>query len=143
MKAKSDTEEMTAMADHKILVVEDSSIMRQLLVMALRRISGVTVLEASDGLEALKTIANEDLSLVFSDVNMPGMDGLKLVRMIRNDKRACEIPIVMVTTEGAKEDRDRALALGATAYITKPVQGAEVVDTACRLLELSAGIPWN
>jgi two-component system chemotaxis response regulator CheY len=49
----------------------------------------------------------------------------------------------MVTTEGAKEDRDRALALGATAYITKPVQGAEVVDTACRLLELSAGIPWN
>jgi two-component system chemotaxis response regulator CheY len=111
--------------------------------MALRRISGVTVLEASDGLEALKTIANEDLSLVFSDVNMPGMDGLKLVRMIRNDKRACEIPIVMVTTEGAKEDRDRALALGATAYITKPVQGAEVVDTACRLLDLSAGIPWN
>lgn len=122
------------MSGHKILVVEDSAIMRQLLVMALRRMPGVTVLEASDGLEALKIIANEHLSLVFSDVNMPGLDGLKLVRMLRADQRTRDIPIVMVTTEGATEDRDRAMALGATEYITKPVQAAKVVDTATRLL---------
>lgn len=129
------------MAAYKILVVEDSSIMRQLLVMALRRMSGVIVLEASDGLEALKVIANEELSLIFSDVNMPGMDGLKLVRMIRGDKRTQDIPVVMVTTEGSEEDRDRALALGATAYITKPVQGAEVVAMASRLLGLTDNFP--
>jgi two-component system chemotaxis response regulator CheY len=124
------------MSGHKILVVEDSAIMRQLLVMSLRRMPGVTVLEASDGLEALKLIANENLSLVFSDVNMPGLDGLKLVRMLRADHRTRNIPIVMVTTEGSAEDRDRAMALGATEYITKPVQAAKVVDTATRLLGL-------
>ena len=124
------------MSGHKILVVEDSAIMRQLLVMSLRRMPGVTVLEASDGLEALKLITNEQLSLVFSDVNMPGLDGLKLVRMLRADQRTRDIPIVMVTTEGATEDRDRAMALGATEYITKPVQAAKVVDTATRLLGL-------
>ncbi len=125
------------MSGYKILVVEDSAIMRQLLVMSLRRVPGVTVLEASDGLEALKVIANETLSLVFSDVNMPGLDGLKLVRMLQADQRTREIPIVMVTTEGAVEDRDRAMALGATEYITKPVQAAKVVDIASRLLGLS------
>ena len=126
------------MSGHKILVVEDSAIMRQLLVMSLRRLPGVTVLEAGDGLEALKLIANETLSLVFSDVNMPGLDGLKLVRMLRADPRTREIPIVMVTTEGAVEDRERAMALGATEYITKPVQAAKVVDTASRLLGLTS-----
>lgn len=124
------------MSGYTILVVEDSAIMRQLLVMSLRRVPGVTVLEASDGLEALKLIANENLSLVFSDVNMPGLDGLKLVRMLRADQRTRKIPIVMVTTEGASEDRDRAMALGATEYITKPVQAATVVETASRLLGL-------
>lgn len=126
------------MSDKKILVVEDSAIMRQLLVMALRRMAGVVVLEAADGLEALKVIAHENLSLVFSDINMPGLDGLKLVRMLRADPRTSGIPIVMVTTEGADEDRDRAMALGASEYITKPVQAARVVEAASRLLGLSA-----
>lgn len=126
------------MSAKKILVVEDSAIMRQLLVMALRRLSGVMVLEAADGLEALKVIANENLSMIFSDINMPGLDGLKLVRMLRADPRTSEIPIVMVTTEGTTEDRDRAMALGASEYITKPVQAAQVVETASRLLKISA-----
>jgi two-component system chemotaxis response regulator CheY len=125
------------MSGPKVLVVEDSSIMRQLLVMALKRVTGITVLEAGDGLEALKIIANEELSLIFSDVNMPGgVDGLKLVRMLRADQRTRGIPIVMVTTEGAAEDRDRAMKLGANEYITKPVQAAHVIDTATRLLRL-------
>jgi len=82
-----DMEEMTGMAAYKILVVEDSSIMRQLLVMALRRMSGVIVLEASDGLEALKVIANEELSLIFSDVNMPGMDGISMLKTMKKAGR--------------------------------------------------------
>lgn len=128
------------MSGYNILVVEDSSIMRQLLVMSLRRLPGVVVMEASDGLEALKIIANKNLSLIFSDVNMPGMDGLKLVRMLRGDRRTKDIPVVMVTTEGAEEDRDRAMALGATEYITKPVQAGNVVEIASRLLNLSTDI---
>ncbi|ABA88657.1 chemotaxis protein CheY [Syntrophotalea carbinolica DSM 2380] len=128
------------MSGYNVLVVEDSSIMRQLLVMSLRRLPGIVVMEASDGLEALKIIANKNLSLIFSDVNMPGMDGLKLVRMLRGDRRTKDIPVVMVTTEGAEEDRDRAMALGATEYITKPVQAGNVVEIASRLLGLSTDI---
>jgi two-component system chemotaxis response regulator CheY len=121
-------------ANYKILVVEDSSIMRQLLVMALRRIPKVTIFEAGDGIEALKVLTNDDVDLVFSDINMPGMDGLKLVNLIRSNPQRRRIPIVMVTTEGADEDRERAMALGADEYITKPVQAPEVIETARRLL---------
>jgi two-component system chemotaxis response regulator CheY len=128
------TEAEVYVANYKILVVEDSSIMRQLLVMALRRIPKVTIFEAGDGIEALKVLTNDDVDLVFSDINMPGMDGLKLVNLIRSNPQRRRIPIVMVTTEGADEDRERAMALGADEYITKPVQAPEVIETARRLL---------
>jgi two-component system chemotaxis response regulator CheY len=121
-------------ANYKILVVEDSAIRRQLLVMALRHIPGAMIFEAANGIEALKMLTNEQVDMLFSDINMPGMDGLKLVNLIRGDPRRRRIPIVMVTTEGAEEDRERAMALGADEYITKPVQAAEVIAAARRLL---------
>jgi len=126
------------MAQRKILVVEDSSIMRQLLVMALRRLPAVTVLEANDGLEALKLLANETVDLIFTDINMPHLDGLKLVALLRQDSRYGQVPIVIVTTEGVDQDRDRALQLGANAYIHKPVQTPQVVEVAARLLDRPA-----
>jgi two-component system, chemotaxis family, chemotaxis protein CheY len=126
------------MAQRKILVIEDSSIMRQLLVMALRRLPAVTVLEANDGLEALKLLANETVDLIFTDINMPQLDGLKLVALLRQDSRYGQVPIVIVTTEGVDQDRDRALQLGANAYIHKPVQTPQVVEIAARLLDRPA-----
>jgi two-component system chemotaxis response regulator CheY len=108
--------------------------MRQLLVFALKRLPGIVIAEASNGVEGLKKLTNETFDLIFTDINMPIMDGLKLVSLVRNDPVQKNIPIVVITTEGAEEDRKRAFALGATDYITKPVQSPQVQEVARRLL---------
>jgi two-component system chemotaxis response regulator CheY len=126
------------MADPKILVVEDSPTMRQLIVFALKRLKGVTVVEANDGVDGLKKLSSDKFDLVMTDINMPVMDGLKLVSLIRNDATHKGIPIVVITTEGAQEDKDRALALGANAFVTKPVQSANILKLAQDLLKVEA-----
>jgi two-component system, chemotaxis family, chemotaxis protein CheY len=68
---------------------------------------------------------------------MPIMDGLKLVSLVRNDGNYKMIPIVVITTEGAQEDRERALALGANDYITKPIQPTKILDVAKTLLKIA------
>jgi two-component system, chemotaxis family, chemotaxis protein CheY len=116
------------------LVVEDSPMMRQLLVFALSRVKQLKVTEAEDGVDGLKKLATNRFDIILTDINMPIMDGLKLVSMVRNDPNYKTVPIIIITTEGAAEDRDRALALGANAYITKPIQTAQILDTVRRLL---------
>jgi two-component system chemotaxis response regulator CheY len=122
---------MTAM---KVLVVEDSPTMRQLIVFALKRIRNFQIVEANDGVDGLKKLSAEKFDLILTDINMPIMDGLKLVSMVRNDPNYKTVPIVIITTEGAAEDRERALALGANAYITKPIQTMQILETVRRLL---------
>ena len=118
------------------LVVEDSPTMRQLIVFALNRVRGLSVVEASDGVDALRKLAAGRFDIVLTDINMPIMDGLKLVRRMRSDEVLKQIPIVIITTEGAEEDRQRALALGANAYITKPIQAPQVIAKVRELLSL-------
>jgi len=119
------------------LVVEDSPTMRQLLVFALSRIRGLTVIEADDGVDALKKLAGGHFDIILTDINMPVMDGLKLVKRVRGDEVLKSIPIVIITTEGAEEDRQRALALGANAYITKPIQAPQVISKVKDLLKIA------
>jgi two-component system chemotaxis response regulator CheY len=110
------------------LVVEDSPPMRKLIVFALSRIRGLTVIEADDGVDALRRIAATKFDIIITDINMPILDGLKLVKRLRADEAYREVPIVIITTEGGEEDRQRALALGANAYITKPIQAPQVIQ---------------
>ena len=117
------------------LVVEDSPTMRQLIAFSLRRLQGCRVIEAVDGVDALKKMTTDRVDMVITDINMPMMDGLKLVTLIRGNARTKSLPIVIVTTEGAEEDRKRGLALGANAYIPKPIQPAELLKTITSLLE--------
>jgi two-component system chemotaxis response regulator CheY len=119
------------------LVVEDSPTMRQLIVFALRRIRGLEVVEADDGVDALRKMAASKLDIILTDINMPIMDGLKLVKRVRSDEALKQIPIIIITTEGAEEDRQRALALGANAYITKPIQAPQVIAKVKELLKIS------
>jgi two-component system chemotaxis response regulator CheY len=116
------------------LIVEDSPTMRQLLVYAVGLLDLETV-EASDGVDALKKLSEITPDIILADINMPVMDGLKLVKRVRADERLNGIPIVIITTEGAEEDRERALALGANAFVTKPIQAPQVVDLVRSLLE--------
>lgn len=121
------------------LVVEDSPTMRQLIVFSLRRLQGCRVVEAVDGVDALKKMTTEKVDLVITDINMPMMDGLKLITVIRGDPRTRDMPIVIVTTEGAEEDRQRGLALGANAYIPKPIHPPDLLKTITSLLERPRG----
>ncbi|HAD05393.1 MAG: two-component system response regulator [Desulfuromonadales bacterium GWD2_61_12] len=125
------------MSTYKILIVEDSPTMRQLIVFALKRIRGLTIVEANDGVDGLKKLSADRFDLILTDINMPIMDGLKLVSLVRNDPNYKAVPIVIITTEGASEDRERALALGANDYITKPIQTTQILDVAKRLLNIT------
>ena len=125
------------MSDYNVLIVEDSPTMRQLIAFALKRIRGVRIVEASDGVDGLKKLSSERFDLILTDINMPIMDGLKLVSLVRNDANYKSIPIVVITTEGAQEDRERALALGANDYITKPIQPTKILEVARTLLKIT------
>jgi two-component system chemotaxis response regulator CheY len=124
------------MAEYTGLIVEDSPMMRQLLVFALSRIKNLSVMEADDGVDALKKLAQGRFDIILADINMPIMDGLKLVKRIRSDSVHKDVPIIIVTTEGAEEDRQRALALGANSYITKPIQAPQVISKVKKLLNI-------
>jgi two-component system chemotaxis response regulator CheY len=124
------------MADFSCLVVEDSPMMRQLLVFALARIKRIAVTEAEDGVDALRKLASNKYDIILTDINMPVMDGLKLVKQIRSDAQHANVPIIIITTEGSTEDRQRAMALGANAYITKPIQALQVIQKVKELLKI-------
>jgi len=122
------------MPDYNFLVVEDSPTMRQLITFALKRIPGSKIAEASDGIDALKKLSTQKFDIILTDINMPIMDGLKLVSMVRNDPVHRAIPIIIITTEGADEDRKRGLALGANAYIAKPIQTTDLLNVVNEIL---------
>ena len=119
----------------RILIVEDSPTMRQLLVFALRRLKDVEIVEAQDGMDGLRKVSSDHFDLALIDINMPVMDGLKLISLMRGEESLQAIPIVVITTEGADEDRQRALALGANEYLTKPIQANKVLALARTLLK--------
>jgi two-component system chemotaxis response regulator CheY len=123
------------MANRRILIVEDSATMRQLLSFALKRLPGASVVEARDGVDGLRKLMGEHFDLALVDINMPVLDGLRLIQMIREEPGHEGLRIVVITTEGASADRDKAMALGADAYLTKPVQAGEVLSVVKGLLQ--------
>ena len=123
------------MPNARFLIVEDSPTMRQMIAFSLRRFQNAKIIEAVDGLDALRKLAGtEKIDLILTDINMPVMDGLKLVSMVRQNATLRDIPIIIITTEGAEEDRERGLALGANAYIAKPIQSSHLIRTVSELL---------
>lgn len=122
------------MAKYNCLIVEDSPMMRQLLSIALNRIDGLSVVEADDGLDGVKKLAADQFDIIIVDINMPIMDGLKLIKHIRSDAVHLDVPVIIVTTEGGNEDRVRAEQLGVQAYISKPVSAPQVISKVKELL---------
>jgi two-component system chemotaxis response regulator CheY len=122
--------------EYSCLVVEDSPMMRQLIVLALSRVRNLHVTEADDGVDGLRKLATGKFDIILTDINMPIMDGLKLVKRVRTDATHKMTPIIVITTEGSSEDRKRALDLGANAYITKPIQAPQVIAKVKELLKI-------
>lgn len=116
-----------------VLVVDDSPLMRQALRLCLEA-EGFRTAEADDGLRGLELLEREggDVDLCLVDVNMPGLDGLGMVAEAR--RRGFLRPMVMLTTETSRALRDRGRAAGATAWLTKPVEPPDLVETIRHLL---------
>ena len=125
------------MASRKVLIVDDSQAMRRSIVYALQRLDDTLCLEAQDGAEGLKRLAAEKFDVIITDINMPVMDGLKLISHVRSEESPHKAtPIVVISTESAPEDRRRALALGANAYLVKPLRANTVLETVKQLLSI-------
>jgi two-component system, chemotaxis family, chemotaxis protein CheY len=114
------------------LVVDDSASLRRQLARALRRV-GFHVAEAVDGADAWRRLQGTRADVILTDVNMPLLDGLKLVALVRGSGAHQRTPIVVITSESAAQDRERAIALGATDYLVKPVKPDEVARVVKRL----------
>jgi CheY-like chemotaxis protein len=122
------------MADKKILVVDDSATMRMLIVMTIKKLlPGITVIEAVDGTDAVEKIKANGVDIVLTDINMPKMDGNELIKWVR-ESHSSDLPIIVITTEGDEEGIEKRKALGANAYITKPIKGPQLKETVQGLL---------
>ena len=117
----------------KVLIVDDSSSVRTVARMALRE-RGYEVLEAANGKEALEKLDSERCHLVISDVNMPTMDGITLLKEIKRHPNYKFTPVIMLTTEAGEDKKQEGRAAGAKAWITKPFQPQLLVDAVAKLI---------
>jgi len=107
--------------DLKFLVVDDSLTMRRIVSNSLKNLGYNNFVEAGDGREALEKLASDDsINFIITDWNMPVLSGLELVKAIRSDAKTSELPILMVTTRGVKEDILQALQAKVNNYVVKP-----------------------
>jgi two-component system chemotaxis response regulator CheY len=111
-----------------ILIVEDSSTTRSLIRAVIEELGDFETVEASSGFEALKMLPQQAYDLIITDINMPDINGLELINFVRSNARYSQVPIIIVSTERSEEDKKRGMALGATAYVTKPFQSLELQE---------------
>ncbi len=102
-----------------ILVVDDSRTIRDILAYILK-LNNYEVDTANDGLSALEKIYSSNYDLVITDINMPKMDGYRLIKSIRKEKAYQYLPIIILTTEANEEDQRKGIRLGADLYLVKP-----------------------
>jgi len=110
-----------------IMTVDDSASVRQMICVVLRG-GGYQVVEAVDGEDGLSKLANREVDLVLTDVNMPKMDGIQLLAAIKGAPEWRGIPVVMVTTEGGEAKVGEAVRLGAAGYVRKPFTADQIKE---------------
>ena len=103
-----------------VLVVDDFATMRRIVKGVLKDLGFKNIIEADNGVSALKELKTEEIGLIVCDWNMPKMTGLDLLKTVRSDDKFKEIPFIMVTAEGQKENVVKAIKAGVSNYIVKP-----------------------
>jgi two-component system chemotaxis response regulator CheY len=116
-----------------ILTVDDSGSLRQMVSFVLRD-AGYGVIEAVDGKDGLEKAKQQTVDLVLTDQNMPGMDGLSLIRALRDMKNYKSVPILMLTTESGDEIKAQGRAVGATGWMVKPFDPARLTEVVRKLI---------
>ena len=118
----------------EILVVDDSKVMREMIVACLRGEPGLRFTHAASGLEAIERLSLARFDLVFLDLNMPDIGGYEVLEFVRAQDVMSDVPIIVVTTRGDDSSRGRALAAGATRFMTKPFEPADILAELRSLL---------
>lgn len=123
-----------------ILIVDDSEVMRKVI----RRIVNLSgfeigmVFEAEHGEEALKVLNDNWIDVVISDINMPVMNGIELLKKIKESDTISDTPVIVVSTEGRSERIEEIMKLGAAGFITKPFNPEEIRGIICEALGVEA-----
>ncbi len=117
-----------------ILVVEDSRAMRALVVTTLRSLGDVRIVEADNGFHALKALPGSRFDLIITDVNLPEITGLEIVRFVRQQPAYTGVPILIISTQRSEADVRRGLQLGASAYLGKPFEPEQLKAAVWKLL---------
>lgn len=120
-----------------VLIVDDSYTMRRIIKNILEKIGMGSIHEAGDGKEAMEILQRERVDILVTDWNMPEMDGLALVKAVRADEKLESLPILMVTTENAKDDILNALRSGVDNYAVKPFTQEVIEEKIGKLLGIS------
>ena len=122
-------------AVHNILIVEDSPTMRALLTAALEDLEeGVKITEAESGFEALRQLPRGRYDLILTDINMPDINGLELIRFMRSTDAHRGTRLLIISSESSEKDRERGLSLGANAWLAKPFSADALIASVRGLL---------
>lgn len=113
----------------KVLLVDDSRAMRDYVSAILESTGIYDVVEAPNGFAALQELTKQSFQLIVTDVNMPGVSGIELTRFVRKTPRYRDIPLLVISTEGAEVDVKRALGAGADAFVRKPFSAQSLLQT--------------
>jgi two-component system chemotaxis response regulator CheY len=116
-----------------IMTVDDSASVRQMVSFTLQK-AGYEVITAIDGNDALSKLQGASINLVITDLNMPNLDGIGLIRQLRANARYKFMPIIMLTTESQMEKKQAGKAAGATGWIVKPFQPEQLVAVVKKVL---------
>jgi two-component system, chemotaxis family, chemotaxis protein CheY len=117
----------------RVLIVDDSASVRTVARIALSE-AGYEIAEATNGEEALQRLADQRVHLIVSDVNMPVMDGIALLKRVKASPNYKFTPVIMLTTEAAQEKKEEGRSAGAKAWITKPFQPRSLVEAVSKLI---------
>ncbi len=121
------------MAD--ILVVDDSKVMREMLIACLRGQEGLSFTQASSGLDAIEQLSMQPFDLLLLDMNMPDIGGVEVVEFVRSQDKLKNVPIIIVTTRGDEVSKERAMSAGATRYMTKPFSPEQIQSAVGEILK--------
>lgn len=123
----------------QFLIVDDFSTMRRIMANLLKELGQVAISEAEDGAKALQVLRSRlgqsnQIDFVVTDWNMPEMDGLSLLKAIREDEELCQLPVLMVTAEAKRENIISAAQAGADGYIVKPFNAATLKEKLDKIM---------
>ena len=123
----------------EILVVDDSKVMREMIIACLRGVEGAKFTQANSGLEAIEQLSLTAFGLMLLDLNMPDIGGFEVIEFVRHQDKLRDLPILVITTRSDESVRVRALQAGATVFMTKPFSPEGLAAEVRNLLGLPGG----